>query len=190
MPKNELVHYVAFLRGINVGGHHKVPMAKLRAELEKLDLKQVETLLNSGNILFHAAPEDPEKLRNRIAQHLETAFGFPIPTILRTAASISRLVKQDPFGNVLLTKDTRLYVCFLPVAVDAGLSFPWTSEDNSLEIIGNLDKTVLSVLDLSLAPTPKTMAVLERYFGKDITTRNWNTIQKLDTKIAVGGKTM
>ncbi|MGY8913954.1 MAG: DUF1697 domain-containing protein, partial [Flavobacteriales bacterium] len=44
--------YIAFLRGINVGGHHKVPMAVLKTEFEKLGFKNIVTLLNSGNILF------------------------------------------------------------------------------------------------------------------------------------------
>lgn len=44
--------YVAFLRGINVSGHHKVPMADLRKEMEKLNFEKVITILNSGNIIF------------------------------------------------------------------------------------------------------------------------------------------
>ena len=50
--------FVALLRGINVGGHHKVPMAELRTELEKLGYSKVNTLLNSGNIIFKAASDD------------------------------------------------------------------------------------------------------------------------------------
>lgn len=179
------IKYVAFLRGVNVGGHHKVPVADLRKEMEKMDLENVETLLNSGNILFDAESDGSGKLEKTIALHLESAFGFPIPTILRKSESISRLVRQDPFNGVPLTKDTRLYVTFLPKDVETGLHLPWTSEDNSLKIIGKQDKAVLSVLDLSISQTPKAMATLERHFGRDITTRNWNTIRKLQKKMVV-----
>lgn len=182
-PTTKKSKYVAFLRGINVGGHHKVPMADLHTELEKLGLENIETLLNSGNILFDANSEDILMLGKTISQHLEKVFGFPIPTILRTAGSISRLAEQDPFRNVPLTKDIRLYVTFLPTDVETGLQYPWTSDDNSFRIIGKSDKTILSVLDLSIAKTSKTMDVLERNFGKDITTRNWNTVLKLEKKI-------
>jgi len=54
--------YVAFLRGINVGGHHKVPMADLRKELEKLGFENVMTLLNSGNIIFEVISDYEENL--------------------------------------------------------------------------------------------------------------------------------
>jgi len=75
--------YVAFLRGINVGGHHKVPMADLRKELEKLGFENVETLLNSANIIFEAISDYEENLEKKISAHLEKSFGFPIPTIVR-----------------------------------------------------------------------------------------------------------
>ena len=75
--------YVAFLRGINVGGHHKVPMADLRKELEKLDFENVETLLNSGNIIFEAIDDNEENLEKKISLHLEKSFGFPVPSIVR-----------------------------------------------------------------------------------------------------------
>ena len=47
--------YVAFLRGINVGGHHKIPMADLRRALEELGFRKVVTLLNSGNVIFDSS---------------------------------------------------------------------------------------------------------------------------------------
>ena len=75
--------YVAFLRGINVGGHHKVPMADLRKELEKLGFENVETLLNSGNIIFEAISNNEGNLEKKISAHLEKSFGFPIPTVIR-----------------------------------------------------------------------------------------------------------
>ena len=71
--------YVAFLRGINVGGHHKVPMIDLRAELEKINLKNSITILNSGNVLFES---DEKNLENKISEHLEEKFGFHIPVII------------------------------------------------------------------------------------------------------------
>jgi uncharacterized protein (DUF1697 family) len=63
MNPTEQKKYVAFLRGINVGGHHKVPMADLRKELGKLDFKNSVTLLNSGNIKFETIPDKLESLK-------------------------------------------------------------------------------------------------------------------------------
>ena len=175
--------YVAFLRGINVGGHHKVPMADLRKELEKLGFENVTTLLNSGNIIFEAISDNEENLEKKISAHLEKSFGFPIPTIVRKSEMIYELLNNNPFKDVQLTKDIRLYVSFLQENVQTELKLPWTSSDNSYKIIGKIGKNILSVLDLSVSKTPKAMEDLERYFGKNITTRNWNTIKRIEKSI-------
>lgn len=175
--------YVAFLRGINVSGHHKVPMAELRKEMEKINFKKVVTLLNSGNVIFDSTSDDLESLEKTISTRLEKKFGFPIPTILRKAEMIYHLLKKDPFKDVILTKDIRLYVTFLQNDTETDLSLPWTSDDNSYKIIDKNNKTVLSVLDLSIAKTPKAMKAFESFFGKNITTRNWNTIKRIEKKL-------
>jgi uncharacterized protein (DUF1697 family) len=171
--------YVAFLRGINVGGHHKVPMAELRAELEKLNFKNIVTLLNSGNIIFES---NDINLENKISEQLEKSFGFPIPTIVRKSEMISELLNNNPFKNVKITKDIRLYVSFLQKNNATKLKLPWKSSDNSYIIIEKREQSIFSVLNLSVSKTPKAMEALEKYYGKDITTRNWNTIERVGKK--------
>lgn len=175
--------YIAFLRGINVGGHHKVPMADLKNEMKKLGFENIVTLLNSGNIIFEAISNDIEALENTISKHLEKAFGFPIPTILRTSEVIFGLIHSNPFKYIVLTKEIRLYVSFLRNASKTDLELPWTSSDKSFQILSESNKTILSVLDLSINNTPKSMQALENSFGKDITTRNWNTIKRIHKKL-------
>jgi uncharacterized protein (DUF1697 family) len=57
-----MVRYAAFLRGINVGGHRKIKMETLRQQFESLELQNVKTLLNSGNVLFETPEADPSAL--------------------------------------------------------------------------------------------------------------------------------
>jgi uncharacterized protein (DUF1697 family) len=168
--------YVAFLRGINVGGHHKVPMADLQSELRKINLKNIITLLNSGNVLFESNEND---LENKISTHLEKVFGFQIPTIIRRAEMIIEMLNNNPFKDIEITQDIRLYVSFLKNESSDELTLPWKSADNSYEIIGITDNTIFSVLDVSISKTPEAMATLTKYFGKEITTRNWNTISRI-----------
>ncbi|WP_108807607.1 DUF1697 domain-containing protein [Aquimarina spinulae] len=177
--------YVAFLRGINVSGHHKVPMADLRKEIEKLNFEKVITILNSGNIIFDSAKDDVKSLEKMVSDHLEKTFGFPIPTIIRKSETIYHLLDKDPFKDILLTKDIRLYVSFLKEDVKTDLQLPWTNDNNAFKIIDKIDKTIISVLDLSVTKTPKGMEALERYFGKQITTRNWNTIKRIEKKLEI-----
>ncbi|WP_024772627.1 DUF1697 domain-containing protein [Aquimarina macrocephali] len=175
--------YVALLRGINVSGHHKVPMAELRKEMENLNFEKVITILNSGNIIFDSTKGDAKSLEKTISDHLAKTFGFPIPTIIRKSEMMYDLLDRDPFKDILVTKDIRLYVSFLKEDVETDLQLPWTSDNNAFKIIDKIDKTIVSVLDLSITKTPKGMEVLERYFGKHITTRNWNTIKRIEKKL-------
>ncbi|MEO9885251.1 MAG: DUF1697 domain-containing protein [Balneola sp.] len=175
--------FVAFLRGINVGGHHKVPMVDLRKEIEKLGLENVLTLLNSGNVIFSVPGSNPMELEKMISESLENKFGFLIPTIVRKAELIHELLSNNPFRQIEVTKDIRLYVSFLQQESNIELKLPWTSDDDSFKILEQRDKTIISVLDLSVSKTPKAMSALEKYYGTDITTRNWNTILRIGKKL-------
>lgn len=182
-PTNPEKTFIAFLRGINVGGHHKLPMAELKKELEGLGLKNVKTLLNSGNVIFNSESDDVEKMEKKISEHLEKTFGFPVPVIITTAEVIRKMHEVAPFQDIAVTKDIRLYVSFLKENKDPLPHLPWTNSDECFSIIRKMEKTVFSVLDLSASKTTDAMKDLEKYFGKDITTRNWNTVERILKKI-------
>jgi len=175
--------YVALLRGINVGGHHKVPMAELSKELEALDFENVVTILNSGNVLFDTTIDNSEILEEMISAKLERTFGFPVPTIIRKTKTIRQLYNNAPFRDVNMTKDIRLYVSFLKKNTQSDLELPWISPDHSYQIIGSQDQAILSILDLSVSNTPKAMGAFEQFFGKDNTTRNWKTVERIVKKL-------
>lgn len=180
MKSDQLPHrYIALLRGINVGGHHKVPMAGLRKGLAKLGFTNITTVLNSGNVIFETTEADINKLEQIITEKLEKLFGFPVPTILTKAENILHIQNFNPFKNIKVTKNIRLYVSFLKQKPGVHLNLPWVSKDNSYRILNIKDRIVFSVLDLSFNKTPKVMETLEQTFGKEITTRNWNTISKI-----------
>lgn len=168
-----------FLRGINVGGHHKVPMAELRKRLIEMGCKNVRTLLNSGNIVFETEETNLQNLESNIESHLSKTFNFAIPLILRTKTEITDLVDKKPFEKIDYHKDIRMYVTFLKDNPTSHLDLPHFSKDNSYQIISISNRIICSVLDLSTTKTPKGMEELEKLFGKNITTRNWNTILKI-----------
>ncbi len=175
--------YIAFLRGINVGGHHKVPMADLRRELKKMGFNDVFTLLNSGNVIFKSQEKNVKILEKEIAIHLEETFKFTIPVIIRKADEILNLLKNNPFKKIEENKEIRFYISFLNEDPGQEVKIPWTSEDHSFRILEIRDKNVVSVLDLSKTKTVKGMAVLEQKFGKNITTRNWKTLVRIGEKL-------
>ena len=175
--------YIALLRGINVGGHHKVPMAALRKEMEVLEFSTVTTLLNSGNVIFEGETSQTPLLEKTIAEHLEKVFGFAIPVWVIKGQEIAALIQIDPFQQIEVTKDRRLYVSFLKESPRVNLDLPWVSEDKSYQIISIQNRIICSVLDLSDGTTVSGMDALEKLFGKAITTRNWNTILRIGNKI-------
>ncbi|MFK7970524.1 MAG: DUF1697 domain-containing protein [Bacteroidia bacterium] len=181
--KNSVNTFVAFLRGINVGGHHKVPMADLRKEMESLGFQQVTTILNTGNIIFDAADANEKQLEQKLANHLAGVFGFPIPVMIRSAQAVHDLWESEPFKDIEVTKEIRLYASLLAESPQVDISIPWSNENQSYKILDIKANIILSVLDLAVTKTPKGMEALEKLFGKNITTRNWNTIKRVIGKL-------
>lgn len=75
--------YIAFLRGINVGGKNLIKMADLKRVFEKIKLYEVKTYIQSGNVLFKS-DDTEEELKNKIEHEIEAFFGFSVKVILRT----------------------------------------------------------------------------------------------------------
>lgn len=169
MPK-----YVALLRGINLG-KRQIKMAELKTVFEGLDFSEVSTLLASGNVVF-AARETTATLRTRIEAAIQEKYGFTVPVILRSEEEIRALVAGDPFKGVKAEKGTRLYITFLGGAPTSKLKAPYKEGDFSLRQITK--GHVASVLGPKTA-SPDIMDFLGKEFGKDITTRNWNTVLKI-----------
>lgn len=173
------MRYITLLRGINVGGHKKVPMAELRELFGSWSFENAKTLLNSGNIAFDTKETGEEKLVREIETRFTKAFGFASKVMLRKIPDIKGLITLDPFKKITVDNDTRLYVTFLRKAAESRLKLPYTSEQNDFQIIGKTEREVFSVLTLKTARSVDAMAFLEKEFGKDITTRNWNTVLKI-----------
>lgn len=183
MTYHAVMQYIALLRGINVGGNKIVPMADLKKMLGKMGYKNVKTILASGNVLLEARETKAQKLAETIGKKFEETFGFNSHIIVRTAEQIKKLVESEPFKGITVTADTRLYITFLTEKPKSVLQIPYTSPDGGFQILAVNESEVCSVLTLSpKSDTVKSMAILEKEFGKNITTRNWNTVMKFSLR--------
>ena len=98
MPKKNLPQrYIAFLRGINVGGH-RVKMDHLRELFEALDFANVSTFIASGNVIFDSPATDAAVVEQRIEEHLHVALGYEAPTFIRTRSQLASVVSHRPFA--------------------------------------------------------------------------------------------
>jgi len=87
--------YIALLRGINVGGHKKVPMATLRELLTKCGLKNVQTYIQSGNVIFQS--EKANELEEIIKKSILDYFGFEVSVIVKTPSELQNILDDCPF---------------------------------------------------------------------------------------------
>jgi len=91
-----MTRYVALLRGINVGGNKKVPMAQLRELLQGLGYTDVATLLQSGNAVFTAKEKSPAKVVKQLETAIAQEFGFEVSVVIRTRDELAEVIKANP----------------------------------------------------------------------------------------------
>lgn len=87
--------YIALLRGVNVSGKNKVPMAELKAACEAAGLREVRTYLNSGNVVF-ASDADRGSLVRLMETVIRERFGLDVPVYVMPAADLAPLLAQAP----------------------------------------------------------------------------------------------
>ncbi|WP_243436772.1 DUF1697 domain-containing protein [Streptomyces sp. FH025] len=127
--------YIAFLRAINVGGR-TVRMERLRALFAELELGNVRSYIQSGNVFFTTAEPDRAALTGRIEEHLERSLGYPVPVMLRTVDEVAELLAAEPFGGVAVTPDVRLVIAFLSEPLPPELARPHRSPKGDVEVLG------------------------------------------------------
>ena len=168
---------VALLRGVNVGPHKRLGMADLRALVEGLGYADVETHLQSGNVVF-GSDDSPDKAARELERALAADVGLEVDVLVRTAADLAKVVERDPLRRHV-TDPKRYLVGFLSAApatarvraVDPDAYLPERFELAGRELYLWLPDGVHT------ARLPR--ALSDQRLGVVSTARNWNTVQKL-----------
>ncbi|MEC9434408.1 MAG: DUF1697 domain-containing protein [Pseudomonadota bacterium] len=172
-----LIRRVLLLRGVNVGGAGKLPMAELRAALEGIGAQAPRTLIQSGNAVFEHAEPDAAALAARISAAIEARAGFRPDALVEEAAAFAARLDAPPFPEA---EPARLHVFHF---VDAGPTAP--DAEARLEALRAPSETfALRPFGLVLhAPEgvgrSKLATGAERALGRAVTARNLNTLRKL-----------
>ncbi|KFG73075.1 DUF1697 domain-containing protein [Streptomyces mutabilis] len=172
--------YAALLRGINVGGAKKLPMADLRALLEELGYGSVRTHLQSGQAVFASGHGDEETLAAELAQAIEKRFGFPVDVIVRDHAYLRTVAEACPFPSAEL-EPKQLHVTYFSAPVDeqrfASIDRPaFLPEEFRL---GDRALYLYAPDGLGRSKLAEALARPRVNKGLIATTRNWNTVTKL-----------
>ncbi len=176
---------VSMLRGINVGGHNTVPMEKLRALYESLGLRDIQTYVQSGNVIFRAPERNIGSLHNRIANRIEETFGFRPEVIHRASSALREAVAKNPFADRPDVEPGKLIVVFLTGTPDAEarqkfLDLKVGPEESHIE-----GREAYIYFPNGMGRSKLTPALIERTLKTSGTGRNWNTVKKL---LEIAGK--
>ena len=169
--------YVAFLRGINVGGRVKVGMADLRSMLTGLGYRDVATLLQSGNAVLTAAA-NPDKVAAAIERQLHADTGLTVKCVVRTTSEMQTVLARDPYEG-RANDPARYVVAFMdkvPAKANIASIDPATFEPDEFRIIG---REAYIWCPGGLRDTKLTAPNFEKKLGVVATARNWNTCQKV-----------
>lgn len=174
---------VAFLRGINVGGH-RVQMARLRDEFAGLGFSDVETFIASGNVLFTSPARSLPALEARIEARLHAALGYAVPTLLRTPAEIQATVDRTPFPAEEVAAAHAVYVIFLRQALGPELEPQVRGLATAMDAFSGSGRELYwlcrGLLSESLVPP----AAFARLLGRQPTTmRNMTMLRKLAARM-------
>ncbi len=174
-----MTRWISLLRGINVGGANLIRMPALKLFYESLGLSDVQTYLQSGNVIFTSPATDIPALEERIEQGIAQTFGLNIPVLIRTAADLQRLVDRNPFTHGRSEDRARLAVAFLQRPPDeAGLR-------RLSEFTDPLDEFFVSGQEIFLfcpngfGRSKLTNTFFEKKLAVLATARNWNTVNAL-----------
>lgn len=167
--------YIALLKGINVGGHKKVPMAELRDLLTKSGFQNVQTYIQSGNVIFKSS-EEANDIEGKISNLISDHFGFDVSVIVKTNPELQLILDSCPFEN---GKKEKSYFIMLNKMPDAKMidEVNKISYENEEIIIKN--NCLYFYSSKGFGQSKFNMNTYERKLKVIGTSRNYNTMVKL-----------
>ena len=173
--------YVAFLRGINVGGRNLLKMQEVRLRFSDIGFGKVSSYKASGNILFETDMK-PDDIVKKVKGDLLELSGRDLEVFMRTSSQIREIIELDPFKG---RKDdpSKSYITFIPQKPTEEVNLPLWSKNNDVEITLVRNGEVFSQTFLHKGRFGAPNKLVETRFQVPATTRNWNTIRGIHQKI-------
>ena len=176
--------YVAFLRAVNVGGR-LVKMDELRGHFSEAGLRDVETFIASGNVIFSTTATATAALEQKIERQLKTALGFDVPTLIRTTAEVAAAAARAPFSEQEAEEAGTYVAAFLRGPLDAA------GKQGLAGLATDVDRFVLHGREVywlaktKQSETKLTIVKFERAVGCAATMRAMTSLRKLAAKHCV-----
>ena len=178
MNKEKGGAYIALLRGINVGGANKVPMAALKETFEALGFEDVQTFIASGNVIFSAAIKDRQALTHKIEAAIKKEFGAPIKVLVKSQEELHAIVQKIPSAWVNDEK-TKCDVIFLWDEINTRSILKELPFNPEIEDIKYVEGAVLWRIDRAKAAKSRMFKLVGTPLYRNMTVRNPNTVRKI-----------
>lgn len=171
--------FIALLRGVNIGGHNKISKQVLQQICRSLKLRDTQTYLQSGNIVFRTEHCDLASLSTRIRSAIERKAGFRPEVILRTIPELREAIARNPFADRRGLEPSKLAVTFLgseptKEALENVLKIKMAPEELRIERCH-----MYIYFPTGMARPSFSWPLIERILKIPLTSRNWNTVNKL-----------
>ena len=166
--------YISILRGINVSGQKKIKMTDLKALYEKLGFTDVQTYIQSGNIVFKAKETEATKLEQLIFDAIQKQYNFDVPNLILSHQEIKEALDKNPFKDI-----EKMYFTFLaemPQLENIEKLKTYNFEDEYYELIG---KVIYSHFPNGAGRAKLNNNFFENKLKVMATSRNLNTTKKL-----------
>jgi uncharacterized protein (DUF1697 family) len=173
-----MTRYVALLRGINVGGNKKVPMAQLRKLLEGLGYTDVATLLQSGNAVFSAKEKSPAKVVKQLETAIAQEFGFEVSVIIRTRDELAAVIQANPLPGAedAPSQFTVTFLSDVPDRKRLKELDPQAYLPDEFQVVG---REIYARFPHGMGRSKLALLLSTPRLGVTPTARNWNTVTKL-----------
>lgn len=176
--KQEHQTNIALLRGINVGGHKKIPMAELRSLCAEIGWNDVVSYIQSGNLVFSASSAT-EFLEGQLQAAIEVRFGFSVTVIVRSAEDWRGYIDSNPFPQAS-EKEANFVMLALSKEVPAsGAAQGLRDRAADGERVSQVGNILWVHFAGGSARSKLSPAVVNRLVGSPVTSRNWRTVLKL-----------
>lgn len=168
--------YIALLRGINVGGHKKMPMVELRELFIKAGFENVETYIQSGNIIFHASKTNTTEIEIKIHLAILDHFNFDVPVIVKTRNELLSIFENCPFPQ---TEKENSYFILLSMVPDIELVLDVLNLTHENEEFVIINDCLYFYSSMGYGRTKFNMNTIEKKLNVSATSRNYKTMVKL-----------
>jgi uncharacterized protein (DUF1697 family) len=171
--------HIALLRGINVGGNNRIPMAKLSGMLEELGFTGAKTFLQSGNVVFRGGRKSGAALEAHLEKECAARIGPAVDWIVRTAQEWEEVIDANPLRKEAARDPSRFLVHFLKSAPSAARLKALESAIPGREIVRARGAHLYLVYPDGIGKSKLDIALITRKLGCTGTARNWNTVLAL-----------